>query len=242
MSSNNNLLERIEKLEQDLRKLQLDLHIGFRERVENLEASIPQLEKDSRYRDIHTSKMCNNHYDYSLINENRRAKESKMMTSNEIDKHYAFTHSSKADTYKCSDGTFINGMDAIAGCRQVSSLAYTFFYEDYKLMEPQYVDGWLVSLTDSHLVLKDGSISTNVGVSFEGALKCFVHDVKNGSCIWRHDNNTHVLPSQLMSGSKCCAHSAVRVVSSEGEQVVVDWNIGQFTNLDEGNFVFVIPS
>ena len=236
-----NFTAKIKQIEEEIRKLQFRLKFEFRvfERIEQLESAVSRIENKARYNDIHLLRTCSNDYG-SVIKYDRQVKESTMMSSNEVNKHYAFTYSKNTDTFKCSNGFIINSMDAIAGCRNVSSLAYAFYFTHYKLMEPQYVDGWLVSLVDTPLLLKDDTPGTTVDFAFTGAMRCYRHDdAHNGSCIWRSD--TSLDPSQFLKiANKYCTHSAITVVLNEGEKVIVDWNIGQFKNLDKGKFIFVI--
>lgn len=235
-----NITAKIEQVEEEVRKLQFNLNLEFRvfERIEQLELTVSRIENEARYNDIHLLRTCSNDYG-SVIKYDREVKESTMMSSNEVNKHYALTYSKNTDTFKCSNGFIINSMDAIAGCRNVSSLAYAFYFTHYKLMKPQYADGWLVSLVDTPLLLKDDSPGTTFDFAFTGAMRCYRRDANNGSCIWRSD--TSLDPSQFLKfANKYCTHSAITVVLNEGEKVIVDWNIGQFKNLDKGQFVFVI--
>lgn len=233
------IIETIQKTQEELRKLQFRLNFDFRvfDRIETLENIVSKIENEVRYNN-RLLQNCSNTSD-STPNYNREVKESTMMTLNEVVQHYAFMHSKNNDTCKCSNGAIINSMNAVAGCRNVSALAYAFYCKQYTLMKPHFIDGWLVSLTNTPLLLKDDSRATSVDVSFTGPMKCFSHNVQNGSCVWQCDANKK--PLQILEySSHYYTHSAIEVVLNDGEKVIVDWNIGQFQNLDEGQFVFVI--
>ena len=149
------------------------------------------------------------------------------MTLNEVIQDYTITYARNK-----------NNMDEISGCRNVSALAYAFYFTHYKLMQPQYADGWLVSLIDSPLLLRDDSRAIPFDVSFTGPIQCYS---QNGSCVWHHD--TTIQPSQLLTHAKqYYSHSAIAVLLNNDEKVIVDWNIGQFKNLKKGQFVFLVQS
>ena len=233
------IIETIQKIQEEIRTLQFRLNFDFRvfDRIETLEKIVSKIENEARYNN-HLLQNCSNVYD-STPNYNREIKESTMMTLNEVVQYYAFMHSKNNDTCKCSNGAIINSMDAVAGCRNVSSLAYAFYCKHYTLMNPRFIDGWLVSLTNTPLFLKDDSRASSIDASFTGPIKCFSRNVQNGSCIWQY--NASKEPLQILDCSnRYYAHSAIEVVLNDGEKVIVDWNIGQFQNLDEGKFVFVI--
>jgi hypothetical protein len=81
--------------------------------------------------------------------------------------------------------------------------------------------------------------ASSIDASFTGPIKCFSRNVQNGSCVWQCNSSKE--PLQILDCSnRYYAHSAIEVVLNDGEKVIVDWNIGQFQNLDEGKFVFVI--
>jgi len=44
----------------------------------------------------------------------------------------------------------------------------------------------------------------------------------------------------LWHKNKYYTHTAITVMSNDSEKVIVDWNIGQFQNLNNGKFVFVV--
>ena len=74
--------------------------------------------------------------------------------------------------------------------------------------------------------------------SVKTELQCYS---QNGSCVWHR--NTTIQPSQLLTHAKqYYSHSAIAVVLNNDEKVIVDWNIGQFKNLKERQFIFVVQS
>lgn len=234
--------KRIADLEKAVRELTFQLNIAVKGRIDELENNITLIEKESRYNNINLfSKLdkCYTNYCNEMNCKNRELKESKMMTLNEVKKHYDLIYSKNYDTIKYSNGIIMNSMDAIAGCRNVSSLAYAFYFNHFKLMSPQLVDGWFVSLNDENepLVLLDNSNGTKEVFTQTGKeMKCYRND---GGCVWRQD--TELDSSRVVKdGSKYCKHSAITVMLNEGETIIVDWNIGQFRNLSVGNFIFVI--
>lgn len=221
-----------ELIENNLTHTFLANETGLDKRIAELEKAVREL----------TSKLdkCNTNYCNEINYKNRVVlNESKMMTLNEVKKHYNLKYSKNYDTVKYSNGIIINSMDAIAGCRELSSLAYAFYFNHFKLMSPQLVDGWLVSLKDENepLVLLDNSNGTKKVFTQTGKeMKCYQND---GGCVWRQ--NTELDSSRVIKdGSKYCKHSAITVMVNEGETIIVDWNIGQFRNLSDGNFIFVI--
>ena len=156
---------RIADLEKAVRELTFQLNFSVIGRINKHENSVSVIEKESRYNDIHMlSKLnrCNTNYGNEMNCNNSEQKESKMMTLNEVAKQYNFKYSKNYDTVKYSNGIIINSMDAIAGCRDVSALAYAFYFNQFKLMTPKMVDGWLVSLLGEHepLILLNNSNGT----------------------------------------------------------------------------------
>lgn len=236
--------ERIAVLEKEVRHLTFELNINVFGRIGKLENSVSVIEKENRYNDTDLLPNCFNAKSNNcneIKYKNRELKGSTMMTLNEVKKQYNFKYSKNDDTIECSNGIRINSMDAVAGCRDVSSLAYAFYFNHFKLMTPQFIDGWLVSLLDEDqpLILRDDSKGTKEIFSQTGTeMKCYRLDTHT-SCVWQQD--TRLDSSEVIkNGSKYCKHSAITVVLNEGETVIVDWNIGQFRNLIDGNFIFVI--
>lgn len=211
--SNNSIIEKINKIEESLNKL-------TSERLEKLEKSVLKIEKYLFLRDY-----ADETFDFTS-QENLK----------KINKHYSFTYSRCKDKFKCTDGTFINFMDSISGCRNVSSLAYAFYYDTYPDMRPQFVDGYLISLDDSSLRLKDGTYGRSVDVSFTEDMKCFCKE-DEFSCIWRLNSELQISQNEKR---KQYFHTVISVLLVSGERILVDWNIGQFQNLKDGNFVFVV--
>lgn len=234
--------KKIAELEKAVSELTFQLNIAVKGRIDKLENNITLIEKESRYDNINLfSKLntCYTNYCNEINCKNRELKESKMMTLNEVEKHYELKYSKNYDTVKYSNGIIINSMDAIAGCRDVSSLAYAFYFSHFKLMSPQLVDGWLVSLNGENepLVLLDNSYGTKeVFTQTVKEMKCYRNE---GGCVWRQDTELDMY-QVVKDGSKYCKHSAIKVLLNEGETIIVDWNIGQFQNLSDGNFVFVV--
>lgn len=171
--------KRITDLEKAVRELTFQLNNAVKGRIDELENNITLIEKESRYDNINLFSrlnMCYTNYCNEKNCKNRELKESKMMTLNEVEKYYKLKYSKNYDTLKYSNGIIINSMDAIAGCRDVSSLAYAFYFNHFKLMTPQFVDGWLVSLNSENepLVLLDNSNGTKELFTQPGIeLKCY---------------------------------------------------------------------
>jgi len=100
------IFEKLNKIEEEVKKLQ-------HERIEKIEKTISRIENDIY--SYHSSSYIHNPSNHEVTD--------KSMTVHEIAKHYAFTYKRNKSIFQCVNGTKINSMYAIDGCKNVSSLA-----------------------------------------------------------------------------------------------------------------------
>jgi hypothetical protein len=189
------------------------------ERLQTLECDCKQIKCELGYASFNkTIESMNNIYFRNL-------KESLMLNEFEVEKHFLHKQFNDSDT-----------MNAIGGCRNVSSLAYAFYFTHYKLMTPKFVDGFLVNVEGNDLRLVDGRNASRSGLVGQTTMKYYRLNFARNACVWKHDATFD--GSCIDKAIEWYRHSVIEVVIADGSSVVVDWNVGQFENLEDGQFMF----
>ena len=124
-------------------------------------------------------------------------------------------------------GSYEHGGD----CGLAAAEAWEFFDRVHKLMLPEVVDGVLFSPSGGAAVMKVPGTSPDMAVGISPAMKPFKRDA---DCIWVPDDSSSAVMNKVGA-----AHRVTLVTTLEGERVVVDWGIGQFSSLPEDMVLFL---
>ena len=119
-------------------------------------------------------------------------------------------------------------------CGLAAAEAWEFFDRAHKLMRPELMDGVLFAADGEKAVMGKSNISPDQTVGINPTMKPFKLLNRGSGCIWVSDESSPALVNE-----KGMAHRVCLVTTLEGERVVVDWGIGQFSYLPENLRLFI---
>ncbi|KAL4425058.1 hypothetical protein ABPG77_001836 [Micractinium sp. CCAP 211/92] len=116
-------------------------------------------------------------------------------------------------------------------CVLAASDSERFFNEEHKLMRPKAVTGILYSPSGGKLTMHKSGKSPDQAAKVIASMKAFQHDE---ACIWVQDESFN--PVVDVHGA---SHRVTVVTTPDGERIVVDWGIAQFTSVPKDIKLFI---
>ena len=118
-------------------------------------------------------------------------------------------------------------------CRLAAAEAYGFFNRCHKLMHAKLVDAVLYAPSGKKPVMRKPQITPPEQVHISPIMKRFKLQ-KKSQCIWVLDGESHDVKNVLGA-----SHRVTLVTTLEGDRVVVDWGIGQFSDMPDDMRLFI---
>lgn len=116
-------------------------------------------------------------------------------------------------------------------CGLAGADSWDFFERAHKLMQPKLVTGVLYSPSGGKLVMSQTDTSPDSAAGISPNMKPFK---RHEGCIWVRDESS--APVENVCGA---SHRVTLVTTLDGERIVVDWGICQFSSLPDDTRLFI---